>query len=156
MIEIEIPGRKRYRLQHLALDVNGTIACDGRVIEGVSERLRLLSHQLEIHLLTADTHGKQNEIDLKLGIKAHRIPAGSEIEEKAHYMNRLNVESVVAFGNGSNDMAMLDRAVLSVAILGYEGLSVETLRKADVVVKDINDALDLLLYPNRLVATLRQ
>lgn len=156
MIEIRIPGRKRYQLRHLALDVNGTIACDGRLIEGVAERLRLLSRQLEIHLLTADTHGKQNEIDAVLGLKAQRVRAGNEAEEKADYVNRLGAESVVAVGNGANDMAMLERAVLSVAILGSEGVSVETLKKADVVVKDINDALDLLLYPNRLVATLRQ
>ena len=156
MIEIEIPGRKRYQLHHLVLDVNGTLACDGHVIDGVAERLRQLSGQLAIHLLTADTHGKQDEIDTVLKVKAQRMRTGNEAEEKANYVDRLGTESVVAVGNGANDTAMLERAVLSLTIIGPEGVSVETLKKADVVVKDINDALDLLLHSNRLVATLRQ
>jgi soluble P-type ATPase len=39
--------------------------------------------------------------------------------------------------------------------MGPEGTSTEALRAADVVVMSINDALDLLLHPERLKATLR-
>jgi len=156
MIVIDIPGKKQLKMNHLVLDVNGTIACDGCLIDGVVNRLRQLSGQLEIHLLTADTHGRQNEIDRQLNLKAQRIQAGNEAEEKAHYVQQLGAESVVAVGNGANDVGMMNRAELSVAVLGPEGLSVETTKTADVVVRDINDALDLLLSPNRLIATLRR
>lgn len=156
MVVFDIPGRKRYQLHHLVLDVNGTLALDGRLLDGVVDRLGQLSTRLKIHLLTADTHGKQAEIDATLGMKAHRIHPGSEAQEKANFIDRLGPESVVAMGNGANDEAMMDRAELSLAVLGPEGLSVETLNKADVVVKNINDGLDLLLHPNRLMATLRK
>jgi soluble P-type ATPase len=156
MVVFDIPGRKRYQLHHLVLDVNGTMALDGCLMDGVVDRLGQLSSQLEIHLLTADTHNKQNEIDTTLGMKAHRIRPGSEAKEKANFIDRLGPESVVAMGNGANDEAMMDRAELSVAVLGPEGLSVETLNTADVVVNNINDGLDLLLYPDRLTATLRK
>lgn len=39
MVEIEVPGRTAYRLQHLVLDVNGTVAVDGRLVEGVARKL---------------------------------------------------------------------------------------------------------------------
>jgi soluble P-type ATPase len=55
MMEINIPGLKALRLTHLVLDFNGTLACDGKVLEGVRERLEALARELEIHVLTA-TH----------------------------------------------------------------------------------------------------
>jgi soluble P-type ATPase len=39
--------------------------------------------------------------------------------------------------------------------VGAEGASAATILSADVVVKHIRDALDLLLKPQHLVATLR-
>jgi hypothetical protein len=39
MMDITIPGRGSYHLHHLVLDVNGTIAAGGRLIDGVRHRL---------------------------------------------------------------------------------------------------------------------
>lgn len=35
MIEINIPGRAAYQLEHLVCDVNGTLALDGVLLDGV-------------------------------------------------------------------------------------------------------------------------
>ena len=66
MIEILIPGYKTFRFQHLVLDVNGTIAKDGHLIDGTKELLTELRSKLEIHLITADTHGNQETINKQL------------------------------------------------------------------------------------------
>jgi len=50
---------------------------------------------------------------------------------------------------------MMGRAGLKIAIIGPEGASAELVRVADVVVCDIRDALDLIIHPLRLKATLR-
>lgn len=50
---------------------------------------------------------------------------------------------------------MLKKAVLGIAVIGYEGASVKALNAADIVVKDINEGLGLLQNPKRLKATLR-
>ena len=50
LIEITIPGRENYEFRHLVLDLNGTIALDGEVIEGVEERLCQLSSLLSISI----------------------------------------------------------------------------------------------------------
>jgi soluble P-type ATPase len=150
MIELDIPGRGVLRLQHLVTDVNGTLAVDGRLIDGVAKSLLGLRDRLEIHLLTADTHGQQESLDRQLGLQAVRIQAGGESLAKAAFVQ------VVALGQGANDVAMLHDAALGICILGPEGTAVEALMAADVIAPNILDALDLLYQPLRLVATLRR
>lgn len=152
--ELEIPGREPLHLQHLVLDVNGTIALDGRLREGVSVRLARLDELLEVHLLTADTHGHQAEIDRVLRLTAHRVEPGQEAAQKAAYVQRLE-GGCVALGNGQNDVGMLEAADLGIAVLGGEGLASATLRVADLLVHSVTDGLDLLIHPARLRATLR-
>ena len=84
------------------------------------------------------------------------MTAATGAPEKEKFVESLGAESVVAVGNGTNDNQMLKRAALGIVIVGPEGTSVRSLLAADVVVKDINDGLDMLLNPKRLVATLRE
>jgi P-type E1-E2 ATPase len=156
VIEINVPGRGTYRLQYLVLDVNGTIAVQGQLIEGVAERVAELRQSIQVHLLTADTRGLQHVIDAQLGVEAVRIKPADEAAQKATFVRSLGSEGVCAIGNGANDAGMLRDAGLAIAVLGEEGLAVETLTAADVVAPHINSALDLLLNPLRLVATLRR
>ncbi len=156
MIELNIPGRDFIRLQHLVCDVNGTLAVDGRLIDGVSHALTTLRDRLELHLLTADTLGKQDHIDEHLDVTAVRIPTGGEAEAKAEYVTSLGSDGVVAFGQGANDEAMLRSAEIGICVLSPEGTFSKTLQAADIVATDILSALALLENPLRMVATLRR
>lgn len=156
MIELSIPGRGELTLHHAVFDVNGTLAVDGVLLEGVAERLAALGEHVAIHMLTADTHGGQAAIDAELGLTAHRMQRGGEREQKAAYVQELGADGVVAIGNGGNDVGMLEVATIGIAVLGGEGLNAEALAAADVVVASPLDALDLLLKPKRLMATLRR
>jgi P-type E1-E2 ATPase len=156
MIEIDIPGYTVFRFQHLVLDVNGTIAKDGQLIQGTKELLEELAAQLEVHMITADTHGRQETINRQLNLTAVLIPVQKQAEAKLNYIERLGADTVVAVGNGANDAAMLEGAALGIAIIGPEGAAGITLQKADVVAADIRSALELLLHPKRLIATLRR
>lgn len=156
MIEINIPGRGVLRLEHLVTDVNGTLAVDGQLIEGVAQRIGSLRDRLTVHMLTADTHGRQALIDAQLDLKAVRIQPGGEAGQKADYVRRLGAESVVALGQGANDAGMLKEAALGICVLSLEGTAGETLLAADLVTPDINTALDLLQRPLRIAASLRK
>ena len=156
MIQLDIPGRGTLRLGHLVLDVNGTIAKDGRLLDKVAKPLAALRDRVTIHLLTADTYGRQDNIDLMLGLKAVRIAPGDEARQKAAYVEQLGAETVIAIGQGANDAAMLRAAGVGVAVLGDEGLAGAALQSADIIMGSIYDALNLLEYPTRLIATLRQ
>lgn len=155
MIRVDIPGRGILELEHLVLDLNGTIALDGEVLAGVPERLVALLEKLRIHLVTADTQGRAAVITEQLGIELVLVTPGDEAEQKRALVERLGAERVLAIGNGANDAGMLRAAALGIAVMGTEGLAVEALQAADVVAT-IQDALDLLLHPRRLVATLRR
>ncbi len=156
MIEITVPGRGLLRLEHLVTDVNGTLALDGQLIDGVAKRLAALRDRLTIHLLTADTHGKQVLIDQLLNLTAVRIEPGGEAEKKSDYVNKLGAEKVIALGQGANDSLMLVSAQIGICILSVEGAARESLLGADLVMPDILSALDLLDKPLRLIASLRR
>lgn len=156
MIELNIPGRGTLRVEHLITDVNGTLAIDGQLIEGVVQRIESLKERLTIHLLTADTHGRQALIDDQLNLTAVRIQPGKESEQKADYVRQLGAESVVALGQGANDAGMLKEAALGICVLSIEGTAVEALLSADLVLPDVNTALDLLAKPLRIAASLRK
>jgi P-type E1-E2 ATPase len=156
MIELNIPGRGTLQLEHLVTDVNGTLAVDGQLFEGLARLLRLLSDRLEIHMLTADTHGQQVHIDSRLGMQAVRVQPGNEAAQKAEFVRNLGAEQVIAIGQGANDAAMLKSAALGICVMSVEGTAVETLLSADLVVPDIFTALALLEKPLRIVASLRK
>ena len=61
----------------------------------------------------------------------------------------------IAIGNGNNDREMFAESRLAIVVMGTEGCCVQSLLAADIVVNSPLDALDLLLHPDRLVATLR-
>ncbi|MBM3789316.1 MAG: HAD family hydrolase [Acidobacteria bacterium] len=156
MIEVEIAGRGTRRIEHLVLDVNGTIACDGELLDGVADLLAFLRERLQVHLITADTHGRQADIDRALGMTAVLIPAEGQVQAKLDYIRRLGPATVAAVGNGANDAAMVANAELGIAVLGPEGAAVETLLGASVATRSITEALELLAHPKRLAATLRR
>jgi P-type E1-E2 ATPase len=159
-VHIAIPGRGAFEVRHLVLDVNGTVAIGGQLVDGLAPRLEGLRQAgLEIHWITADTRGRQAALDEEMGWPAERISAaqpGDEPAQKAAFVRRLGAGHTVAVGNGANDAAMLREAALGIAVLGEEGLAVETLLAADLVAPGIHAALDLLSEPSRLIATLRR
>jgi P-type E1-E2 ATPase len=156
MIELNIPGRGTLRLEHLVCDVNGTLAVDGQLMEGLPRLIKALRDRLQIHLVTADTHGRQAQIDEQLGLTAVRLQPGGEAEQKAEYVRRLRSASVAAVGQGANDAAMLKEAALGICLLSKEGTAVEALLAADLLAPDIYTALELLEKPLRIVASLRR
>jgi P-type E1-E2 ATPase len=152
VLTIDLRGGGSFELDHLVLDINGTLTDHGTLIEGVAERLGLLTDVLEIHVLTADTFGTADGVARRIGATATTIADGAE---KAARIEALGADRVVAIGNGRNDEAMIRAARLGIAVLGTEGAAVPTLLAADVVCASITDALDLLLDERAMTATLR-
>ena len=155
MFKITIPGFGNLKLKHLVLDFNGTLACDGKLLDGVAEALNSLARTIDIHVITADTFGSVASAMAGIPCAVSILPEKDQAEGKLDYVKRLGSESVVSIGNGRNDRLMMDAAALGIAVVEGEGAYGETLRAADIVCKSILDALWLFLLPKRLVATLR-
>ena len=155
MLAIEAPGYGNLSLEHLVLDLNGTCAIDGTLIEGIRSRIEMLAHKLEIHVLTADTRGTAHATLAGWPVTPVIIAPGREDHRKGEFIERLGAAKTAAVGNGRNDAHMLQGCILGIAVLQAEGLAREALLSADVLCPDIASALDLLIHPQRLIATLR-
>lgn len=155
MFEITIPGDNTYQISHLVFDYNGTLAEDGILIAGVINKLKTLTELVEIHVLTADTFGSVEKQLQDIPCQVTIIPMENQHISKLNYVSRLGVESTICVGNGRNDRLMLKKAAIGIAIIQGEGVATETMLAADIAVFNILSALDLLLHPLRLKATLR-
>lgn len=155
MLAFHIPGYHTLQIEHLLLDFNGTIAIDGRLLDGVRETLNVLANDLDIHVITADTFGEASQQLQGLPLKLTILPEEDQTQAKLGYLSTLGTGITIAIGNGRNDRLMLEQAAIGIALVQGEGVSVDTLAAADIVCQSIGQALGLLLHPKRLVATLR-
>jgi len=156
MVNITVPGYGPLRIEHCVSDFSGTLSEDGRLLPGVRERFDVLAKKVQIHVLTADTHGRAGRELEGLPCLVRFLASEDHALEKRRYIESLDAESVFAIGNGNNDVGMLQAARIGVAVLLAEGCSGEAAAAADILVRSPLDALDLLLNTNRLIATLRR
>ncbi len=155
-MKIDIPNFKTLEIEHLVLDFNGTVAKDGILIEEIRPLLITLCKKLHIYIITADTFGTVLDQLKGLDIDVEILKSDNHTLEKQEFIKHLGNKNCVAIGNGNNDHLMLKEAALGIAILGDEGCSAKTLLISDLICKDIVDALELFIYPKRVIATLRE
>lgn len=151
-LSFQIPGGETLEIEHLLLDINGTLTDRGDLLPGVGKRIGRLRRSVGVHLLSADTFGTLDRLARSLDVEGARISTGAE---KRAFARELGSGSCAAIGNGRNDAEMLAEAALGIAVLGPEGLSRAAITVADVVCPSIQAALDLLVDPRALAATLR-
>ena len=155
MFDLDIPGFWLIQLKYLVSDFTGTLSVDGRLIDGVKERLNKIGDFLEIHIITADTFGMAQEELKGVDCIIHILSGPDHDLQKEEYVKKIGSDKVVALGNGNNDRKMLKLARIGIAVSEGEGCSVDALMAANVHVKTAIEGLCLLLSPKRLKATLR-
>ena len=157
-VRIDVPGKQVYQINTIVFDLNGTLAVDGRLRSTTRELLKNLAGKVDVHVLTADTHHSALHIQESLGdkINMHVLAGENTVEAKRIFIKETGPEQTAAVGNGANDAGMLEEAVLGIAVLEAEGCSADILLKADIVVRNTDEALGLFLNPNRIIATLRR
>jgi soluble P-type ATPase len=154
MIIIQRPGEVPLEIDFVLLDFEGALALDRRVHPKAKDKINLLSKRTRIYILTKGVEEDIGEILKKLKVEIIYVKEGKASEQKLDLLRQLGAKRSVAIGNGVDDAPMMEEAGLGICILGKEGASAETLKKADVVVTNILDALDFLLKPLRQKATL--
>jgi soluble P-type ATPase len=155
-MRLDIPGWGAIDIRNIVTDLNGTLAVDGKIPAEVRQKIAALSKSVKIYVLSADTQGSAEQELSGMEVEFVKVPGEESNGAKSKFLKTLDLETTVAIGNGSNDQLILKEAALGIAVLGGEGISVSALKNADVVVKDVQDAFDLLLKPKRLIATLRE
>jgi soluble P-type ATPase len=156
MLKLEIPGRGVFEFENIVLDLNGTLSVDGKIYRKVKDKINLLAKKAKIYVLTADTRGQARQTLGKLNTEIVLLSSDNTSREKAEFIHTIGANRTVAIGNGYNDHLMVREAALGLCIIGKEGASAETVKRSDVILQDVLDALDFLLRPLRSKATLRR
>jgi len=154
MITIQRPGQSNLETEFILIDFEGTLASDRRVHPKAKDKINLLSKRTKIYILTAEEKEQVEEVLRKVKAEFIYLTQGESSQKKLDLLRQLGPNRTVAIGNGADDVSMIEEAGLGICVLGKEGISSETLKKADVVFTNILDALDFLLKPLRQKATL--
>lgn len=152
-MEYQLPGQHPLIINTIILDLNGTLSVAGRIPQGVRPRLEQLREKgFSVILFTGNTRGDADLLASELDIEWKLAKNG---EDKRNLALGLHPETCAAIGNGRIDLPLLQTVALPIVVLQEEGVYIETLQAAKIVVPAITDALDLFLEPERLIATLR-
>lgn len=157
-INVDIPGFGRFHVRIVVSDYTGTHSFAGVVDNDVKAKLRELVTLIDLHIVTADSFGTA-ERELAGIATPYLLRTAKHDVEKADYVSQFHLRQVAAFGNGNNDRLML-KAVkegggLAIAVDNGEGCAIDAMQNANLFVTGAACAIDLLLHPTRLKATLR-
>ena len=156
MQKISIPNYTELEIANVVLDYNGTLATNGIVSNDTRQTLAELTKLYDVYVITADTFGTVKQELEAFDLEVIVLSSSDHTAEKATLIERLGAEHTVAMGNGNNDRLMLQKAKLSIALMGSEGCATATAMSSNIICKDIVDAMELLTYPKCLIATLRR
>ncbi len=154
MIAIQRPGQKPLEIEFILIDFEGTLASDRRVHPKAKDKINLLSKRTKIYIFTKGEKEVVEETLKKVKAEIFYLTEGETSQRKVDLLRQLGATRTVAIGNGVDDIPMIEEAGLGICVIGKEGTSVEAMKKADVVVSNVLDALDFLLKPLRQKATL--
>lgn len=158
-ITIDIPGFGKLQINAILSDYTGTLSFSGKLSPGVKDRLLRLAQLVDIHVVTADSFGTAEKELEGLPLICRKLTGPCEDAQKQRYAMELTPRCLASFGNGVNDrlhMKLVKEAGgLTFAVDNGEGCAHEALRHANIFVAGAVNALDLLLEPTRLRATLR-
>jgi len=154
MISIQRPGQEPLEIEFILIDFEGTLASGQKVHPKAKDKINLLSKRTKIYILTKSKKEEAEEVLRRVKAEIFYLKEGEASERKLDLLRRLGPTKSVAIGNGVDDAPMLEEAGLGICVISKEGASAEAMKRADVVVSDILDALDFLLKPLRQKATL--
>jgi soluble P-type ATPase len=154
MISIQRPGQEPLEIEFILIDFEGTLASDRRVPPKAKDKINLLSKRTKIYILTKGEKEVAEETLRRVKAEIFYSKEGETSQRKLDLLYQLGATRTVAIGNGVDDAPMIEEAGLGICVIGKEGTSVEAIKKADVVVSNILDALDFLLKPLHPKATL--
>lgn len=149
-----IPGQDPFEINTLILDLNGTLSVGGFVLEGVKQRLNAVKDLgFSTIFFTGNTRNDADQLAEELNIDWRLAKTA---EDKKDLAMKIGADTCASIGNGLIDLELTKVVRLGIVTLQAEGVHVQTMLAADIIIPTINDALDLFIDPNRLTATMRR
>ncbi len=157
-IDVKVPWGEKYKINHVVFDLNGTLADHGKIADTTMELLKKLAKETEVYILTADTHETAEELKKEIKDFAQLVVLQSNDHalEKAQFVHALGYRETITLGNGGNDYKMVQESVLSFGVIGGEGFYAPLIQKVDILVDSVDHAIEMLINPMKIVATIRK
>ncbi len=153
-LEFTPKGESEYIIKTVFLDLNGTLAVNGKIDNKVKPLLGEITDKgVEVILLTGNQRGNADELCRELGIN-YRITKNTE--DKAKIVSEYPKENIASIGNARIDIGMFDNSKLSIATLQVEGIHTGIIDHVDIIVPSIIDALNFLLDRNTFEGSMRK
>lgn len=150
----KMANKEAIEIKTIVLDLNGTLSVNGKIPAGAKKRLeKLKALSYKIILFTGDQRGTAKELCADLNIEFIITQTGKDKEDA---ILRLEPDTCASIGNARIDIGTFKRARLSVITLQAEGIHADVIKYADIIVPSINDALDLFINKDSLLATLKK
>ncbi len=149
----DIPNREKIEIKTILLDLNGTLSVKGKIISGAVKKIKKLEKiGYNIILLTGNQRGNADKLCKKLGIE-YKICKNQKEKEKA--ILNLEPEHCASIGNSRIDIETFKHAKISILTLQKEGIHIDVIPFADIIVPSVVDALDLFIDKDSLIATMK-
>ena len=153
-MKYQVPEVGEIEINTIVMDLNGTLSVNGKIPEGVKEKLaKLKALEINVVLFTGDQRGTAADLCKEYGIDFVRTKSGLEKEEA---MKKYDSETTAAIGNARIDIGTFKHAKVSIATLQSEGIHSGIINSVDVIVPSINDALDFFIDTDTFSATMRK
>ncbi len=148
-----IPKGETIEINTIVLDLNGTLTVKGILQDSTIELIKQLqSNNFRLVLISGDIRGNAKTIADDLGMELY---LGSTSDEKAAQMQQFDKSKTAAIGNARIDIGTFENAKISIATLQSEGIHTAILKHVDIIVPNIDNALQLFLDKKSLEGTLR-
>ena len=151
-MKYDVPRVGILEFDTIVLDLNGTLSVKWMISDETKEKIsRLRELGFTIYLLTGDARWTGQTLCDNLWIDLV-VTQGSK--EKAAFMKKIGKEKTVAIGNARIDIGMFQNAALSIATIQSEWIHTAILEHVDIIIPNIEDALDLFIDWDSLRATM--
>lgn len=148
-----VPGVGELELNTIIFDLNGTLTVRGKLPQEVFEQIQKLRDiGFTCVLFSGDQRGNAQKLAQELGIDF--VPT-KDTKAKREAARKYDKEHIVAVGNARIDIGVFENAKVRIGTLQAEGIHPGILSHIDILVPSIINALDLLLDPDSLAATMR-
>lgn len=151
MVEITLPGREPLPVTHLVCAAALLYPLRGPADPAITGRLLRLRERVTLHPLA----GAIDRVVDPSG-DVVRLPGPLTSRSMADYLSALAPQHCAAFGHTAREARLLAAADFAIGIPGRRGIHPLAADQCHLITLTLADALDFLLVPLRIVATLRR
>ena len=149
---VESPGCEPITVAEILIDATAVPCTSGRPNDAVVNHLARLAEHTRLTVLTARDHETAPVFPTHSRVETQCV---RDVAEKQYHLETLGAHHTVVITRHAEDAALLDSAAIGIAIIETDGSDPRLRNAANVVVENLESALDLIEHPESLASHLK-